>query len=41
LLKEIMENKNKKDPRCVKKIKEILLKNPKIKDYIISTKQNE
>ena len=36
LLKEIMEHKNKKDPRCAQKIKEILQKHPRIKEFILN-----
>jgi len=36
LLKEIMDNKKTKDPRCAQRIKEILLKNPRIKEFIIN-----
>ena len=36
LLKEIMENKNKRDPRCAQRIKEILIKHPRIKEFIMN-----
>jgi len=36
LLKEIMENKKKKDPRCAQRIKEILMKHPRIKEFIMN-----
>jgi hypothetical protein len=36
LFKEIMDNKNTKDPRCKQRIKEILLQNPKIKEFIMN-----
>ncbi len=36
LLREIMESKNKRDPRSSQRIKEILMKYPKIKEFIMT-----
>jgi hypothetical protein len=41
MLKEILELKNKKDPRYSTKIKDILSKYPKIKDFILTQHKNQ
>lgn len=41
ILKEILELKNKKDPRYATKIKDTLAKYPKIKDFILTQHKNQ
>ena len=39
LLKEIMQNRKKEDPGCAERIKEVVIKQPRIKEFIM--KQNK